>query len=121
LIQALNAAVLSCLPIGFDLIAFISLRANLARNRLVDMTLLHYFASRKDADVCRLLVRHGADPSIRCSKFFHENNEATGPTPIELYDELQAIIERESTAIGRLGKKAQSIKRFVDMLFVFEE
>jgi ankyrin repeat protein len=92
---------------------------NLARNRLIDMTLLHYFAKGKNEDVCRLLIRHGADPSIRChTSLRHTDGEATGPTPFELYSDLPAIFERETTAIGRLGKKAQSVKRFVDVLFV---
>jgi hypothetical protein len=85
------------------------------------MTYLHYFAKREDESICSLLLRYGADPYKKCSNSRRSyDTEVAGPTPIELWPLMMPnIVQRETTAIRRLGAVALKHKKY-DIFFTFK-
>jgi len=87
------------------------------------MTYLHYAAVYKNAAVCELLLRYGANPLLRTFAGYGYYDDAksadgTGPTAEEIFPKIKEI-RLKLDKIAVLGPKMLNNKQFCNVVFKF--
>jgi hypothetical protein len=83
------------------------------QHNLADMTYLIYAAFQKNETAIRLLLRYGANPDLT-TKRYRSNNTGNGKRAVDLYPNIQRIIDK-ADQIESFGEKLLNSKSTYDI------